>query len=194
MLQVKDEKITKKNRIRFNNIKSLSEIWRHRVLKFICRASRQNADILPRKFLSASVNDKLSFGRPFRKCKDTMVESVRILMISTPESGNFKHWCGCVSDSRKWNDMISILHSKTYPCHSTSPCPNTRSRNPNHFEIGNSSDPLPSPPTSPHSNLNSRSNNNPRTPLHQIIIDLQILVLHLIFQQLKCHVPKLGNY
>ena len=84
MLQVKDERITnEKLRMRFNNIKSLSEIWRYRVLKFIGRVARQNPSALPRKFLSASIDNKIAVGRPFRKCKDATVESIRILILST---------------------------------------------------------------------------------------------------------------
>ena len=101
MLQVKDERTTnEKIQMRFNNIKSLSENWRHRVLKFIGRVARQNPAALPRKFLSASIDNKIAVGRPFRKCKDAIVESIRILMPSTPDPGNFKHWFGHASDAK----------------------------------------------------------------------------------------------
>ena len=87
--------------MRFNNIKSLSEIWRHRVLKFIGRVACQNTAALPRKLLSASVDNKLAIGRPLRKRKDAIVESIRILTPITSDSENFKHCFKCASDSKK---------------------------------------------------------------------------------------------
>ena len=60
--------------------------------------------------------------------------------------------------------MISRLHTKTYPCYSTISYPNTRSRNPNHHEIGNLYKQLTSLLTSPHPNHNTRTNESLRTP------------------------------
>ena len=87
-----------------------------------------------------------------------------MLIPSTPASGKFKYWFGYAADAKKWNAMISTLHTKTYPCYSTNSYPNTRSRNPNHHGMGNPSEQPPSPPTSPHPNHNTRTNDSPRTP------------------------------
>ena len=136
------KKITsKKIRTRFNNIKSLSKIWRHCVLKFIGRIVRQNTVTLPQKFLYESVNNKLTIGRKFEKCKDATVKSIRILILSTLESGHFKYWFGHTTNARKWNGMISTLHSKIHPCYSTNSCLNTHRRNSNCTVTENSSKP-----------------------------------------------------
>ena len=165
MLQLKDERITNESlRKRFNNIKSLSEIWRCRVLKFIGRVACQNPATLPQKFLSTSIYNKIAVRRSFRKWKDVIVESICMLIPSTSASGKFKYWFGYASDAKKWNAMISVLHTKTYPCYSTKSYPNTHSRNPNHYGMGIPSEQPTSPPTSLHPNHNTQTNESPRIP------------------------------
>ena len=88
MSDVKSEKITNlKLRNRFRNVKALSEIWRQRLLKFVGRTIRQEHHSLSRLFLSVHIDNTLLNGRPFRKNKDAIVESLRILIPSLPESG-----------------------------------------------------------------------------------------------------------
>ena len=87
MHQVKDERtINEDFRMGFNNVKSLFEIWRCRILKFIGRVACQNPAFLPRMFLSASIDNEIAVGKLFRKCKDALVQSICMLIPKTLDS------------------------------------------------------------------------------------------------------------
>ena len=91
----------RKLRSRFGDIKSLLEIWRCRLLKFIGRTTRQDEHMLPKLFLSMYVKGSTLHSRPFRKNKDTIVESLRMLMPSMPESGTTS--VGLAMHTMNWN-------------------------------------------------------------------------------------------
>ena len=174
MSEVKSEKINNLNlRKRFGNVKALSETWRHRLLKFVGRTIRQEKHSLSRLFLSVHIDNALLNGRPFRKNKDAIVESLRLLMPSLPESGPHSYWVGYARNELVWTEMIGNLFTKTYPDHANSESyPRTRSR-----DAPNQSNPptVETPPNAPRSPPpnNTPASKNPRE-LPSPMFDLSI--------------------
>ena len=154
MKRVQDEKITNELlRKRFGMIMLLSGIWRCRLLKFVGRTSRQEPNALSRMFLSVFINKSMMRGRPFRKNKDAITESIKILMPSLPDSALLRSYAAQAQDKVAWEKMIKNLFKITYPRHNGNDCPNIRSRaraqqqNHNQNSNPNSSPPkTPSPP------------------------------------------------
>ena len=130
MKEVEEERMSnRKLRRRFGGIKSLSKTWRCRLLKCIERTIRHDEHVLPTLFLSMCVKGSMSHGRPFRKNKDSIVESLRTLIPSVPESGDHKHWVGYACNELEWEEMIKNLAIITHPCYNNhNDCPHTRSR------------------------------------------------------------------
>ena len=129
MNRVQDEKITNELlRKRFGMLMLLSGIQRCRLLKFVGRILRQEPNTLSRMFLSVSINNSMIRGRPFQKNKDAITESIKILIPSLPDSGDFSYWFGHSQDKVVWEKMIKNLFKITYPRHNRNNYPNTRSR------------------------------------------------------------------
>ena len=55
---------------------------------------RQDEHVLPKLFLSLHVKDSMLHGRPCRKNRDAIVESLSTLKPSVPEHGDDKNWVG----------------------------------------------------------------------------------------------------
>ena len=103
MNEVDEERTSnRKLRRRFGDIKTLSETWWCRLLKLIGRTTRQDEHTLPKIFLSVHVEGSMLQVKPFRKNKDAIVESLRMLMPSMPESSDCKHWIGHADNEVEW--------------------------------------------------------------------------------------------
>ena len=59
-------------------------------LKFAGRTARLGENTLSRLCLSLFIKGNLAQGRPFRKIKDAISESLRIIIPSMPESGDYE--------------------------------------------------------------------------------------------------------
>ena len=112
-------------------------------------------------------------GGHSEKNKDAIVESLRILIPSLPESGLYGYWVGYATDELAWTEMIGNLFIKTYPCYANRESyPRTRSRDtpnpsdPPAFEIPPNASRSP-PPTTPPTSKNSR---DPPSPMFDFSI------------------------
>ena len=110
-------------------------------------------------FLSVHIENTILNGRPFQKNKDAIIESLRILIPSLPQSGLHSYWVGYATDESVWIKMIRNLFFKTYACYANRKSyPHTYSRetpNPSNssaFKIphNTSQSPLPTTPATPH--------------------------------------------
>ena len=117
-------------------MKPLSYVWRCRLLNYVVRSIRQSTTTLPRVHLSLCVEGKLERGRPFRTCKDTISESIRMLMMSMPESRPHACWTGHAKCKATWESMIDALGKNNKNQSSNDSNNSNRNRNQN-------SDPLP---------------------------------------------------
>ena len=99
MSKVKEQHL-KNSKLRkdFGGLKPLSEIWLSRLLKFAGRTLRQTDDALSKRFLTIFINKNRIIGRPFRTCKDAMLEGPQVLIPSAPKNGSFKYWTGYAND------------------------------------------------------------------------------------------------
>ena len=103
MTEVKEKSISNiKLRKRFGNVNSLSHIMTCRMLKFVGRTVRQDPRMLSRRMLTSFTPGKLIRGRPFRTNRDAIVEAIRALIPSTPESAPTKYWYGYAYDVMTW--------------------------------------------------------------------------------------------
>ena len=104
-------------------------------------------------FLLVYIDKTLARGRPFRKNKDAITESIRILIPSLPDSGDFNYWFGYAQDEGVWEKMIKNLFKTTYHRYNCNNYPNTRSRaryqEQNHNQSSNPNASLPKTPSPP---------------------------------------------
>ena len=134
-------------------LKALSGILRCRLLKFVGRTSWQETNALSRMFLSVFINRLMMQGRSFQKNKDTITESIKILIPSLPNSGDFSYWFGYAQDKVVWEKMIKNLFKVTDLQHNWNNYLNTRSRTiaqqQNHNQNSNPNYSPPKTPSSP---------------------------------------------
>ena len=94
----------RKLRRRFGGMTQISEMCRYRMLNSIRRTMHQDEHMLPKLFLCAHIKGSVLNGRPFRKNNCAIVESLRMLMPSIPESVDCEYWIGYTCNKLEWKE------------------------------------------------------------------------------------------